>query len=96
MWENQFKVPAQNVESIFGTGSSTSDYVFIKSVYSFTPDKMHHRSLTPSVYARENVLLIANSLMPARADGFGIFNVQTEDHRGFQQRNLELDRDGVI
>lgn len=95
-WETEFQVPAQNVEAIFGPGSSTSDYIFTRSVYSFTPDHMHHWSVTPPVYARETVLLIAKSLMPSRPAGCGIFNVQTGDYRGFQQGNLDLDREGAI
>jgi hypothetical protein len=96
LWETELKVPAQNIEAIFGPGSSTSDYIFTRSVYSFTPDNMHHWSLTPTVYARETVLLIAKSLMPSRPAQSGIFNVQTDDYRGFQQGNLNLDREGAI
>ncbi len=95
-WETEFKVPAQNIETIFGPGSSTSDYIFTRSVYSFSPDKMHHWSVTPPVYARETVLLIAKSLMPSRPARSGIFNVQTGEYRGFQQGNLSLDREGAI
>jgi hypothetical protein len=95
-WETEFKVPVQNIEAIFGPGSSTSDYIFTRSVNSFTPDKMHHWSVTPPVYARETVLLIAKSLMPSGPARSGIFNVQTGDYRGFQQGNLNLDREGAI
>jgi len=96
LWETELKVPAQNIEAIFGPGSSTSDYIFTRSVYSFTPDDMHHWSVTPPVYARETVLLIAKSLMPSRPAQSGIFNVQAGDYRGFQQGSLNLDPEGAI
>lgn len=92
----EFKLPAANIDAVFGQGSSTSDYVAMKNVYAFTPDKMHHWSLTPRVFARETVLLITKSLMPSRPARSGVFNVQTGDYRGFQQGNLNLDRKAVI
>jgi hypothetical protein len=96
MSAKEFKLPARNIEAIFGPGSSASDYVFIKNVFAFTPDRMHHWSVTTPVYARETVLLMAKSLMPSRGARSGIFNVQTRGYKGFQQGNLEIDRGSVI
>jgi hypothetical protein len=99
MWEKDYKMPARNMDAIFGTGSANSDYIFTKNVWAFTPDKMHHWSLTPAMYARETMLLMFKSVMPSRAARSGIFNVRTRDYMGFQQGNrdnLEVARDGVL
>lgn len=96
MWEKNFKTPGRNIDAIFGAGSANSDYIFMKNVWAFTPDKMHHWSLTPPIYARETVLLLAKSLMPSRGARSGIFNVRTGDYIGFQQGNLEVARDGAL
>jgi hypothetical protein len=99
MWEKDFETPARNIEAIFGAGSANSDYIFIKNVWAFTPDKMHHWSVTPPTYARETVLLLAKSLMPSKPARSGVFNVRTRDYVGFQQGNLdnlEAARDGAL
>jgi hypothetical protein len=96
MWEKDYKMPARNMDAIFGPGSANSDYIFTKNVWAFTPDKMHHWSLTPAMYARETMLLMFKSVMPSRAARSGIFNVRTRDYVGFQQGNLEVARDGVL
>jgi hypothetical protein len=96
MWENEFKVPQQNVEAIFGAGSSSSDYIFMNTVLNFTPDKMHHWSLTPSIFAREEALLVAKSLMPSSPAKSGLFNIKTGDYLGFQQGNLDADHKGAL
>jgi len=80
-----FKVPPQKLEAIFGHGSASSDYVFVKSVYTFTPDKMHFWSLSTGLHYREDMLLMIKSIMPAKAAETGIFYVQNEDYKGFQQ-----------
>src|ERR1700693_958829 len=41
LWATDFKTPPQGVDILFGPGSSTSDYTFVRNVYGFTPDKMH-------------------------------------------------------
>src|SRR5271170_3305291 len=99
MWEKNFKTPPRNIDAIFGAGSANSDYIFTRNVWVFTPDKMHHWTVTPPIYARETVLLLAKSLMPSKPARSGIFNVQTRDYIGFQQGNLdnpEVARDGAL
>jgi hypothetical protein len=96
MWETDFKIPQQNIEYIFGTGSSTSDYIFTKTVFDFSPDKMHHWSVVPSVFAREAVLLTAKSLMPSGPARSGLFSLKTRSYVGFQQGNPEVDRSGAV
>jgi hypothetical protein len=96
MWEADFKTPEPNIEVIFGPGSSKSDYIFMKGVWTFTPDTMHHWSLTPAVYARESVLLVAKSFMSSKPARSGIFNVRTRDYVGFQQGDLGIDREGAL
>ena len=84
-----FQNAAGGVEALFGPGSSTSDYIFVKNVYGFTPDKMHYWSLSPSLHAREQMVLLTKSIMPTRAAATGIFYVQNQDYKGFQQGNPE-------
>jgi hypothetical protein len=96
MWEKEFKMPARNMDAIFGPGSANSDYIFTKNVWAFTPDKMHHWFLTPAMYARETMLLMFKSVMPTKPARSGIFNVRTRDYMGFQQGNLEVARDGAL
>jgi hypothetical protein len=96
MWEKDYKMPARNMDAIFGPGSADSDYIFTKNVLAFTPDKMHHWSLTPAMYARETMLLMFKSVMPSREARTGIFNVRTQDYMGFQQGNLKVARDGAL
>jgi hypothetical protein len=96
VWTSEFKIPPRNLEAIFGPGSAKSDYILMKNAFSFTPDKMHHWNLTPALYAREQVLYLAKSLMPSAPARSGIFNVGTDRYHGFQQGNPETERSGVI
>jgi hypothetical protein len=80
-----FKMPPQAFDAVFGPGAASSDYLFEKSVLEFTPDKMHYWSLSPAVHYREQTRLMIKSIMPVKAAESGIFNLQTGDHKGFQQ-----------
>jgi hypothetical protein len=81
------KMPPQAVELLFGHGAATSDYTFVNNVYEFTPDKMHHWSLSDRLHARETILLTVKSIMPSASAETGIFRVQNQDYKGFQQGN---------
>jgi hypothetical protein len=81
------KIPPQGVDLLFGSGSATSDYIFVNNVYNFTPDRMHYWSLSNSLHAREMILLTIKSIMPSPAAESGIFRVQNRDYKGFQQGN---------
>jgi len=96
LWATDFKTPPRGVDILFGPGSSTSDYIFVRNVYGFTPGKMHYWSLSPSLHAREQMVLLTKSIMPTRAAATGIFYVQNQDYKGFQQGNPEGRQDGLV
>jgi len=83
--KEDFRMPAQKFEAVFGHGAATSDYTFVRNVYEFTPAKMHYWSLSAGVHYREQVVLIVKSIMPVRAAETGIFYVQNQNYKGFQQ-----------
>ena len=91
-----FKIPPQALEVVFGHGASTSDYAFVSNVYEFTPDKMHYWSLSDRVHAREMVLLTIKSIMPSGSAESGIFRVQNQDYKGFQQGNPAKHPHGIL
>lgn len=74
---------------IFGTEAIDSDYEFTKRVFEFSPEKMHHWAIGPQIHAREQVLLITKSILPAKSAETGIFNVHNATYRGFQQGSPE-------
>ena len=80
-----FKMPARSFESVFGPGTATSDYVFAKNIYEFTPASMHYWSLSTTVHYREQAHLIIKSMMLVLEADTGIFRVQNIDYKGFQQ-----------
>jgi hypothetical protein len=96
LWVTDFKTPPRTFEAIFGPGSARSDYVFLNNVYSFTPDKMHHWSLSQPLHVREQMVLIAKSMMLVKAADSGIFNLHTQSYTGFQQGNPQASRDTVV
>jgi hypothetical protein len=96
LWATDFKTPPQGVEILFGAGTSTSDYTFVKNVYGFTPDKMHYWSLSPRLHARELMVLMTKSIMPVKAADSGIFNLRNQYYRGFQQGDPQVSRDRVV
>lgn len=96
LFATDFKTPPQGVEILFGPGSSTSDYIFVKNVYGFTPGSMHYWSLSPRLHAREQMVLMFKSIMPTRAAATGIFYVQNKDYKGFQLGNPQGRQDGVV
>jgi hypothetical protein len=96
LWATDFKMPPQNFEAVFGRGTATSDYTFVRKVYEFTPAKMHYWSLSTGVHYREHVMLIIKSIMPVKAADTGIFYVQNQEYRGFQQGNPEIRQDRLV
>lgn len=46
------------MEAAFGHEAMKSDYNFVKTLYEFTPDTMHHWSISSRVFSREAMLLI--------------------------------------
>ncbi len=91
----QFKVSPQGLESTFGHEAMQSDYNFMKNLYEFTPDEMHHWTTSSSVFARESLLLILKSIGPFNCAKNGIFKVQNKNFKGFQQGNTDTGKEGV-
>ena len=91
----ELKVPQQRVEAAFGAEAMKSDYSFVKTIYEFTPDKMNHWQAFHGTHGRDQWLLILKSLMPLKAAESGIFNIQNQDYRGFQQGDPQMHPDGV-
>ena len=84
MAEN-LKVPPNKLDFLVGPESASSDYIAHKNVYEFTPSKVHFWSLSSSLHYREDMLLVIKSIMPSSAAEAGIFNVENEHFKGFQQ-----------
>lgn len=91
-----FRLPPQKFEAVFGRGTATSDYSFVRNVYEFTPTKMHHWSFSTGVHYREQVVLMVKSTMLVKAADTGIFCVQNHDYRGFQQGASEARPDSIV
>jgi hypothetical protein len=91
-----FKVPHQAIESVFGRDTMRSDYSFVKAVYEFTPDRMNHWAFSHRGVNRDEFLLVIKSIVPVKAAESGIFNVQNQSYRGFQQGNPQVRQDGIV
>jgi hypothetical protein len=87
-----FKAPRQSIESSF---QAQSDYGFLKNLYEFSPDKMHYWALSPRVHYREIMLLTIKSVSLMTAADTGIFNIQNQTYRGFQQGDPSLRGDRI-
>jgi hypothetical protein len=91
-----FKVSPQAIESVFGRDTMKSDYSFLKAVYEFTPDRMHHWAFSQRGLNRDEFLLIIKSIVPVKAAETGIFNIENQSYKGFQQGNPQVRQDGII
>lgn len=87
----EFKVAPERIESSFGR----SDYGFVKTVYEFTPDKMHHWAFMGRRGMRDEFLLMIKSIVLSRAAETGIFKVQNQSYKGFQEGSPRLGQDGI-
>ena len=87
LFTTDFKLSPQQFEQFVGHEASKSDYVFLRNLYDFTPDKMHYWAWSSAVHAHEVMVLTIKSIAPAKAAETGIFNVQNETFKGFQQGN---------
>lgn len=92
----ELKKSPQMMEATFGKEAVTSDYNFVKTLYEFTPDTMHHWSISSRTFSRETMLLILKSLAPSKCAETGIFKVQNQSMKGFQQGNAQSRDNGVV
>jgi len=91
----ELKTSPQEMEAAFGPDAMQSDYNFVKALYEFSPEKMHHWIISSNVFGREASLLILKSLAPLKCAECGIFKVQNETFKVFQQGNAQIREDGV-
>jgi hypothetical protein len=92
----QLKTSPNDLEAIFGHEAMMSDYNFVKTLYEFTPDTMHHWSISSRIFVREATLLILKSWAPAKCAETGIFKVRNQGMKGFQQGNAAARENGVM
>jgi hypothetical protein len=91
-----FKWSARTFEAVFGSGTAKSDYAFVNNVYRFTPNRMHHWSLSDGVHYRETTMLIIKSIIPTKAAESGIFEIENQNYKGFQQGDPRTRQDSLI
>ena len=72
-----------------------SDYSFVKTLYEFTPNKMNYWAPSQGAHVRGELLLVIKSSALVKSAASGIFNVQNQNYRGFQQGDPEVRQDGV-
>jgi hypothetical protein len=95
-WASEFKAQPQGIELLFGPGTSTSDYTFVKNVYGFTPNKMHYWSFSRGLHFREQMVLLTKSITPVKAAASGIFNLRNQHYQGFQQGDPRVTKDDIV
>ncbi len=88
-WANSlpadFKSSPQVIEAVFGHEAMQSDYDFVRRLYEFTPARMNRWSFSPAVHYREGFVLMVKSVALSPWADSGIFNIQNESFKGFQQ-----------
>jgi len=99
-WANQLSseltASPQNLESVFGRETMSSDYRFVKTLYEFTPDKMNHWSALQGARSRQELLLVMKSLALPKEAETGIFNLRNSDFRGFQEGNPRVRQSKIL
>jgi hypothetical protein len=99
-WAHYFatdwKLSPQQVEAFMGHEAAMSDYIFLKNLYSFTPNSMHYWALSSRLHYREQMLLMLKSIMLSKPAETGIFNLQNQSFRGFQQGEPQVRQDSPL
>lgn len=85
LFTRDFKLSPQQFDQFVGHEAAKSDYVFLRNLYEFTPDKMHYWAWSSAVHYHDTLVLTIKSTALAKAAETGIFNVQNETFKGFQQ-----------
>jgi hypothetical protein len=88
---DEMKVSPQRIHSSFGS----SDYLVVKTIYEFTPERMNHWTLSPRIHAREEFLLIVKTIALLNSAKTGIFNLQNDTFKGFQEGSPQVRQDGI-
>lgn len=99
-WAHYFatdwKLSPQQVEAFMGHQAALSDYIFLKNLYAFTPNSMHYWALSSRLHYREQMLLLIKSVVLSKPAETGIFNLQNENLRGFQQGDPQVRQDHLL
>jgi len=99
-WAHYFatdwKLSPPQVEAFMGHEAAMSDYIFLKNLYAFTPDSMHYWALSSRLHYHEQMLLMIKSIAPSKPAETGIFNLQNQSFRGFQQGDPQVRQDSLL
>jgi hypothetical protein len=92
---HSFHLSPQDMRAIYGDEAVRSDYAFSKKLYEFTPSQMHHWSLSRRLHFQEYMLILVKSVVLTPSANGGIFYIQNQTFRGFQQGNPRLRPDRI-
>jgi hypothetical protein len=84
------------VSSEFGPDATRSDYAFANKLYEFTPRNMNRWAMRPSVHYRESMLLTIKATSLLWSADSGIFNIQNQGYKGFQQGSTQARPNGMV
>lgn len=91
----EMKLSPQAIEAVFGPGTSRSDYAFVKALYEFTPERMHHWTTSTTVWSRDQTLLVMKSIALLKSAESGVFVLQNQYYPGFQEGSPLVRQDGI-
>ncbi|MFY9979214.1 MAG: hypothetical protein WAK22_13375, partial [Candidatus Sulfotelmatobacter sp.] len=85
LFTTDWKLSPQQFEQFAGRDAEKSDYLFLRKLYEFTPDKVNFWAWSSSTHAHDAMMLLLKSVVPAKEAETGIFGIQNESFKGFQQ-----------
>jgi hypothetical protein len=91
-----FTMSSKQIDAVYGEGAATSDYVFARNIYNFSPDKVNYWSLSSEVHYRDDAMLNMKSILPGEPAATGIFRIQNASYKGFQQGNPKIRQDNLL
>jgi hypothetical protein len=89
-------VSRQELESVLGRETMTSDYGLTTALYEFTPDNMNYWTVSQGACHHEELLLTAKSIALAKSAETGIFSLRSQGYKGFQEGNPRVRQDGIV
>jgi hypothetical protein len=93
---SDFNTSAQDLESVFGPETMKSDYSFAKALYEFTPDDMNYWTMSQDASNRAELLLNIKAMALSKSAETGIFALQNQSYKGFQQGNPRVRQNGIV
>jgi hypothetical protein len=98
-WINGFaarwKVSPARIESAFRGEGTKSDYDFVRTLYEFTPDKMHYWGQS-SLREQFFIIIIIKSAALMKSADTGIFRLRNDKFQGFQQGDPQAGKGVVV